>query len=325
MYQNQNIRIYVAGGYGMVGSAIIRNLQKNNFKNIFFTNRNELDFTDKSKVFDYFAKHRFDHMYIAAAKVGGIKANNDYPVDFLLDNIYIQTNLLSAAFKFNIKRVLFLGSSCIYPKFSELPIKEDCLLSGKLEPTNEYYALAKISGIKLCEAFNKQYFSNSGNDYRSIMPCNLYGIGDNYHPENSHVIPALINKFHKAKIANLSEVVVWGSGKAKREFLNVDDLADACIKFMNIEKNILKTKLPDYISHINVGSGNEISIKKLAFLIAEIINYNGQIIFDKNYHEGVHSKILNNQMIEKISWKPKISLKAGLKQSYEDYLNNHAI
>ena len=322
MSLNKNIKIFVAGGHGMVGSAIIRNLKKNNFTNIYFTNRSEVDFINKSQVFDYFDHYKFDQMFIAAAKVGGIKANNDYPVDFLLQNIYIQANLLSAAFKYNINKVLFLGSSCIYPKYSNLPIKEDCLLDGKLEPTNEFYAIAKISGIKLCEAYNKQYFSNSENDFRSIMPCNLYGIGDNYHPENSHVIPALINKFHKAKIMNLGEVIVWGSGDAKREFLYVDDLADACVKFINMEKKQLRSILPNYVSHINVGSGSEISIKQLAYIIAEIIGFNGKIIFDKNQHEGVDSKILNNQMIEKIGWKPKLNLAEGLKKVYEDYLLN---
>jgi len=322
MNVDKNQSIFVAGATGMVGSAIVRNLKINGFKNIFYTNRKQLDFTNKIQVYKYFKKYRFDQLYIAAAKVGGIKANNDYPVDFLLENISIQTNLLSAAYEFKIKNVLFLGSSCIYPKHSKQPIKEQYLLNGKLEETNEFYAIAKISGIKLCEAYNKQYLKNSNFEFRSIMPCNLYGIGDNYNPNQSHVIPALIHKFHLAKKNNFQNVNVWGSGNAKREFLYVDDLANACIKFINLDKKYIKKKLNDYVSFINVGSGQEITIKKLAYLIAELVQFKGKILFNKNEHEGVNRKLLNNEMINRIGWRPTTSLKEGLKISYKDYLNS---
>ena len=321
MTPNKNIKIFVAGASGMVGSSIIRELKKQKFNNIYFTNRKELDFTNQQMVNNYFNKHNFDQLYIAAAKVGGIKANNDNPADFLLENLLIQTNLISAAYHSKIKRVLFLGSSCIYPKNSKQPIKERYLMNGQLEPTNEAYALAKITGIKLCEFLNKQYFKNTNIDFRSIMPCNLYGKGDNYNVEESHVIPALIHKFHTAKIKNLEIVNIWGTGKARREFLYVDDLSRACLKFVNLDKKQIERVIPNYSSHINIGSGEEISIKNLSKIISDLIGYNGKLVFDKNQHEGVPKKLLSNQMISKLKWKPRVSLMRGLKYSYNDYLS----
>lgn len=318
---NLDAKIFVAGAYGMVGSSIIRKLKEKKFKNIFYTKRKDLDFSNQSAVNDYFKSNKYDQIYIAAAKVGGIKANNDNPVEFLQENLLIQTNLISAAFTNKILKVLFLGSSCIYPKFSEQPIKEEYLLNGPLETTNEAYALAKITGIKLCEAYNqKSSINNLEYEFKSLMPCNLYGVGDNYNYKESHVIPALISKFHKAKILKQPKVNVWGSGVARREFLYVDDLAEASILFLNTSIKEIYKKLPSYKTYINVGSGEEVSIKELSEIISSIVNYKGDIIFDISQHEGVQRKLLDSTLIKKLNWSHKINLREGIKLSYNDYL-----
>ncbi len=312
-------RIFVAGHRGMVGSSICDQLSKDN--DLILKSREELDLIDQSAVNSFFASNKINQVYIAAAKVGGIYANNTYPAEFIYQNIMIQTNIIHAAFKNGIKDLLFLGSSCIYPKNSNQPISEDSLLSGFLEPTNEPYATAKIAGIKLCESYNRQYGKSHGINYKSIMPTNLYGPGDNYHPENSHVIPALIRRFHEAKEENKENVVIWGTGKPLREFLHVDDMADASIFIMNKNMKMLEENNP-MCSHINVGSGEEVSIKDLAILISNIIGYQGKISFDKTKPDGIMRKLLNSKKINDLGWKPKISLQKGIKNTYENYKAN---
>lgn len=314
-------KIFVAGHNGMVGSAIVRLLlkKKKNFK-LITKNRNELNLTNQQSVKNFFKKEKIDQVYLAAAKVGGILANNSYPANFIYENLMIEANIINAAFESGTKRLLFLGSSCIYPKFSSQPIKEKELLTGILEPTNEPYSIAKIAGIKLCESYNRQYGKKYGIDYRSIMPTNLYGPGDNYDLENCHVIPALIRKFHEAKINNFSKVLVWGSGRQKREFLYVDDLAEASVKLMNIKKKIYYKNRDMMCSHINVGSGSDLSIKELANLIKKITQYKGKIEFDVSKPDGMKKKFLNNKKILSFGWKPKYSLEVGLQKTYKDFL-----
>ena len=312
-------KIYVAGHNGMVGSAILRILEKKKDAHIIVKRRAELDLTNQASVQDFFAKEKPDQVYIASAKVGGIYANNVYPAEFIYENIMIEANIIHAAFLNGVKKLLFLGSSCIYPKFAQQPMKEEYLLTGLLESTNEPYAIAKIAGIKLCESYNRQYGENYGIDYRSVMPTNLYGIGDNYHPENSHVIPALIRKFHEAKTRHDPKVTVWGTGTAKREFLYVDDLARACVYVMNLSKERFLQNTKQTSNLINVGSGSDLSIEELAKIIKEMIAYKGQIEFDANKPDGMPRKLLDSQRINYLGWKPEVSLKDGLAKTYEDF------
>ena len=314
------IKIFVAGHKGMVGSAIIRCLLKKNKKfDIITKNRNKLDLTNQQSVKNFFKKEKIDQIYLTAAKVGGILANSTYP-SFIFENLMIEANIINSAFESGVKRLLFFGSSCIYPKFSNQPIKENDLLTGSLEPTNEPYSIAKIAGIKLCESYNRQYGKKYGIDYRSIMPTNLYGPGDNYNLKDCHVIPALIRKFHEAKTKKLPKVLVWGSGNQKREFLHVDDLADASFKIMNLEKKIYYKNIDLMCSHINVGFGSDLSIKALANLVKKITQYKGKIEFDTSKPDGMKKKLLNNKKILSYGWKPKYSLEEGLKRTYRDFL-----
>ena len=312
-------KIFIAGHKGMVGSAITR-LLKNQDVEIIAKDRSELDLLNQQDVQKFFEREKIDQVYLAAAKVGGIHANNSYPADFIYQNLMVQTNVIHSAFVNGVKKLLFLGSSCIYPKNANQPMKEDELLIGKLEPTNEPYAIAKIAGIKMCESYNRQYGTSHGIDYRSIMPTNLYGPGDNYHPENSHVIPGLIYKFHKAKINNLESVTIWGTGTPKREFLYVDDLAQAAIHVMNVDKKIYEEQITSLSSHINVGSEQELTIKELAEIIKEVIDFKGTINFDSSKPDGSTRKLLNSERINKLGFKPKIDLKEGLIKTYQDYL-----
>lgn len=315
----KKLNIYIAGHNGMVGSALLRILKRNSNYNLITKTKNELDLLDQSKVKLFFNKKKIDYVYLAAAKVGGIYANNKYPANFIYENLTIQNNIIHSAYENKIKRLLFLGSSCIYPKNIQQPMKESFLLNGKLEMTNEPYAIAKIAGIKMCESYNRQYRYL---DFRSIMPSNLYGPGDNYHPKNSHVIPGLINRFHNAKIKNHSKVSVWGSGKVKREFLFVDDMASAAIHVMDMKKSLYRSITESYQSHINVGSGADITISSLAKKISDVIGYKGKIIFDKKYPDGVKQKLLDSSLIKNSKWYPKTTLDEGINLAYNEYLKN---
>ena len=319
----KNSKIFIAGHKGMVGAAILKELKKQSYNNLVVKDHKELDLTNQSKVLSFFKKQKFNEVYVAAAKVGGIYANNQKPGEFLFENLMIQTNIIHASFLSGVKKLLFLGSSCIYPKNANQPIDESQLLKGYLEPTNEPYAIAKIAGIKLCASYNRQYGESHKIDYRCVMPTNLYGPGDNYHIENSHVIPALILKFHEAKIKNSPKVLVWGSGKPKREFLFVDDLAKACVFLMSLDKKKYYQHTCPIHGHINVGSGQELTIKDLAIQIKKIVNYNGLIEYDKNKPDGMMRKFLNSDKIKNLGWKPKISLKTGLSKTYDNYLLNY--
>lgn len=312
-------KIFVAGHRGMVGSAILRYLNNLNNK-IIIADRKKLDLLDFKKVNNFIKRHKPDQIYIAAAKVGGIKANNDMPARFIYENLTITTNLIHAAYLNNIKKLLFLGSSCIYPKKSIVPIKEKYLLSGYLEKTNEAYAIAKIAGVKMCEAYNREY-RHLKLDYRSIMPCNLYGPGDNFSPNFGHVIPSLVYKIHKAKKEKRKKIVLWGDGTPKREFLHVDDLARGSIFLMNISKNKFYQSRGN--EQLNIGSGKEITIKQLATIIKEILNYKGEVLFDKKNPNGTMRKVLDITEIKKLGWLPKISLKKGISELYKYYLNNN--
>jgi GDP-L-fucose synthase len=312
-------KIFIAGHKGMVGSAITRILKNQNVE-ILTKDRTELDLLNQQDVQKFFGHVKIDQVYLAAAKVGGIYANNNYPADFIYENLMLQTNVIHSAFINGVKELLFLGSSCIYPKYANQPMKEDDLLAGKLESTNESYAIAKIAGIKMCESYNRQYGKRHGINYRSIMPTNLYGPGDNYHPENSHVIPGLIYRFHKAKINNLESVTIWGTGTPKREFLYVDDLAQAAIHVMNVDKKIYNEQISSLSSHINVGSEQELTIKELAETIKEVTNFKGKINFDSSKPDGSLRKLLNSERINKLGFKPKTDLKEGLIKTYQDYI-----
>ncbi len=317
---DKNIKIYIAGHNGMVGSSIYRCLRKIGYDNLLTASRNELDLTNQLAVHNFFKKNRPDHVFLAAAKVGGIQANRTYPAEFIYSNLMVETNVIHQSFLHGVKRLLFLGSSCIYPRLSSQPIAEGALLTGQLEPTNEPYAIAKIAGIKLCESYNRQY-KDLGIDYRSIMPTNLYGPNDNYDPNNSHVIPALIHKIHKAKIEN-TDVVLWGTGRARREFLYVDDLAEAAIGFSFMNKDKYDSITEPMCSHVNVGYGDDIEISELATLIAETIGFQGKIIFDTTYPDGTPKKLMNSSKISAIGWEPKINLRTGLVLAYDDYIKN---
>jgi GDP-L-fucose synthase len=314
-------KIFVAGHNGMVGSAICRILKKQDLI-ILTKEKNELDLLNQESVKNFFKNNQIDQIYLAAAKVGGINANNTYPAQFIYENLMIQSNIIHSAFKSGIKKLLFLGSSCIYPKNANQPISEEELLNGKLESTNEPYAIAKIAGIKLCESYNRQYGEKYNIDYRSVMPTNLYGQGDNYHPENSHVIPALIYRFNFAKNNNLPKINIWGTGKPKREFLHVDDLAKACILVMNLQKDIFVKEIFPQSCHINVGSGFEVSISDLAKMIKEIIGYKGSISFDTTKPDGTMRKLLDSSRIHNFGFKPEIRLKEGLLKTIKDYIEH---
>jgi GDP-L-fucose synthase len=311
-------KIYVAGHLGMVGSAIIRELESQGQTNIVVRTRAALDLTDQQAVKAFFSFEKPDQVYLAAAKVGGIHANNTYPAEFIYDNLMVQANVIHGAWQADVKKLLFLGSSCIYPKAVRQPMKEDALLTGALEPTNEPYAVAKIAGIKLCESYNRQY----GVDYRSVMPTNLFGVGDNYHPENSHVIPALIRRFHEAKISKVSEVVIWGTGSPMREFLYVDDMAAASVYLMNLDKDIYAQHTEPMLSHINVGYGSDLTIKALAQIISEVVGYQGCISFDVTKPDGSPRKLMDSSRLNALGWRVKVSLKEGLAKAYQDYLAN---
>lgn len=314
-------KIFVAGHNGMVGSSIIRNLdpQKNT---ILTKSRKELDLSNQSDVRSFLNDVNPDQIYIAAAKVGGIYANNEYPAEFIYNNLMIACNLIHEAYRAGVKKILNIGSSCIYPRDSIQPIKEEYLLTGDLELTNEPYAIAKIAAIKMCESYNRQY-SDLGYDYRSIMPTNLYGYGDNYHEQNSHVIPGLIRRFNEAKRLNKKTISVWGTGKPKREFMFVDDIARAAIMVMNIDKSSYHNITKIRCSHINAGSGIEVSIKELAEMIADITGFSGQIIFDDTKPDGTPLKLMDSSKLKNLGWKPQVSLYEGLQITNEDYLKNN--
>jgi GDP-L-fucose synthase len=315
-------KIFVAGHKGMVGSALAR-LLKDQDVEIITKDRTELDLLNQGSVQKFFEHEKIDQVYLAAAKVGGIHANNSYPADFIYENLMIQTNVIHSAFLNGVKKLLFLGSSCIYPKYANQPMKEEELLTGKLEPTNEPYAIAKIAGIKMCESYNRQYGKSHGIDYRSIMPTNLYGPGDNYHPEKSHVIPGLIYRFHDAKINNLENVTIWGTGTPKREFLYVDDLAEASIRVMNLDKKIYDEQISSVSSHINIGSGKELTIKELGETIKEVIGFKGKIQFDCSKPDGSLRKMLDSERINKLGFKPKTDFKEGLVKTYQEYIKTY--
>ncbi len=314
-------KIYVAGHRGMVGSAIVRTLQAQGLTNIVTRTHAELDLTDQAAVRNFFAAEIPDHVYLAAAKVGGIHANNTYPAEFIYQNLMIEANIIQASHASDVQKLLFLGSSCIYPKAVPQPMREDALLTGVLESTNEPYAIAKIAGIKLCESYNRQY----RRDYRSVMPTNLYGPGDNYHPENSHVIPALIRRFHEAKQNNAPTVTIWGSGTPKREFLFVDDMAAASVHVMNLDKTTYDQHTQPMLSHINVGCGYDITIKELAETISEVIGYQGEITFEPSKPDGTPRKLMDSSRLNALGWHANVSLEDGLGLAYADFKKNHAI
>ena len=319
MSKDLNQKIYVAGHRGMVGSAIVRNLQTKGCTNIVTRTHAELDLTDQQAVKTFFEQEKPDHVYLAAAKVGGIHANNTFPAEFIYDNLMVQNNVIHHAFLSGVRKLLFLGSSCIYPKLAPQPMSEDALLTGKLEPTNEPYAVAKIAGIKMCESYNRQYGLSHGLDYRSVMPTNLYGPGDNYHPENSHVIPALIRRFHEAKVSNAPEVVIWGTGTPRREFLYVDDMAAASVFVMQLDKATYDSQTEPMQSHINVGSGNDVTINELAYAVAKATGYVGQISFDPTKPDGAPRKWMDSGRLNRLGWAPKVNLEAGLVQAYQAF------
>jgi GDP-L-fucose synthase len=322
---NLNQKIYVAGHRGMVGSAIVRQLRSQGFENLILRPHSELDLTNQQQVGNFFLQEKPDQVYLAAARVGGIFANNKFPGEFIYENLMIQSNVIHQAFLNGVKKLLFLGSSCIYPRLAPQPISEDFLLTGKLEPTNEPYALAKIAGIKMCESYNRQYGNSHQLDYRSVMPTNLYGPGDNYHPENSHVIPALLRRYHEAKINQCNEVVIWGTGSPRREFLYVDDLARACIFVMELPKASYDQVTDPMQSHLNVGFGSDMTILELANIIASIVGYSGKTVFDLTKLEGPPRKIIQTHRLNNLGWKPKVDILEGLKKAYIDFciLNHH--
>ena len=316
-------KIYIAGHRGMVGSAIIRILQAQGYTNFITRTHAELDLINQAAVRDFFESEKPDQVYLAAAKVGGIHANNTYPAEFIYSNLMVQANVIDAAFNNGVKKLLFLGSSCIYPKLVKQPMSEDALLTGTLEPTNEPYAVAKIAGIKLCESYNRQYGESHGVDYRSVMPTNLYGEGDNYHPENSHVIPAMIRRFHEAKVNGVPSISIWGTGTPRREFLYVDDMAAAAVHVMNLDKSIYDEHTQPMLSHINVGVGHDLTIAELAKTIGKVIGYEGQIEFDSTKPDGTPRKLMDSTRLNNLGWQAKINLQDGLALTYNDFLKTN--
>ncbi len=312
----KNSKIYIAGHNGLVGSAIWRVLRNEGYTGLIGRTHSEMDLQSQSAVEDFFRNERPDYVFLAAAKVGGIYANNTYPADFIYDNIQIQNNVIHSAYKYSVRKLMFLGSSCIYPKYATQPMDEGQLLTGKLEPTNEPYAIAKIAGIIMCQSYNRQY----GTEFVSVMPTNLYGPGDNYHPDNSHVIPGLIRRFHEAKNRNLPEVVVWGTGKPMREFLYNEDMARACIFIM---KNYTVKGMSDGGQHVNIGSGIEVSIKQLAETIKEVVGYQGNLIFDNSKPDGTPRKLLDVSRLHAMGWKHSVELKDGLITAYKDFVERY--
>jgi len=312
-------KIFVAGHRGMVGSAIVRELERKEHTNFVVRTHSELDLTNQSAVQHFFETERPCEVYLAAARVGGIHANNTYPAQFIYENLMIQNNVIHQAFKAGVQKLLFLGSSCIYPKLAPQPMSEDALLSGKLEPTNEPYAIAKIAGIKMCESYNRQYGQSHGIDYRSVMPTNLYGPGDNYHSENSHVIPALIRRFHEAKINQLNKVVIWGTGNPRREFLYVDDLARASVFVMGLSKERYEQVTAPMQSHLNVGVGSDMTIAELANIIAEVIQYSGKIVFDPTKPDGSPRKLIQSTRLNDLGWQAQINIREGIEKAYADF------
>ncbi len=317
-------KIYIAGHRGMVGSAIMRTLEQLGHTNFVTRTHNELELTNQEAVRKFFETERPDQVYLAAAKVGGIHANNTYPAEFIYSNLMVQANVIDAAFNNGVKKLLFLGSSCIYPKLAKQPMSEDALLTGLLEPTNEPYAIAKIAGIKLCESYNRQYGGSHGVDYRSVMPTNLYGVGDNYHPENSHVIPAMIRRFHEAKANNSPTVKIWGTGTPLREFLYVDDMAAASTYVMNLDKVIYDKHTHPMLSHINVGIGHDLTIAELAKTISNVVGYKGQIEFDSSKPDGSPRKLMDSSRLNNLGWQAKINMEEGLTLAYQDFLKNYS-
>ena len=316
---DKSAKIYVAGHRGMVGSAIVRVLDAQGYSYIVVRERSELDLTNQAAVLDFFQTEKPDQVYLAAAKVGGIHANNTYPAEFIYENLMIEANVIHSAFLSGVKKLLFLGSSCIYPREAKQPMKEGALLSGHLEPTNEPYAIAKIAGMKLCESYNRQYGKAHGVDYRSVMPTNLYGPGDNYHPENSHVIPGLIRRFHEAKVNEDPKVVVWGTGRPRREFLYVDDMARASVHVMNLNVATYQAHTQAMCCHVNVGSGEELSIAELAETIKSVVGYQGVIEFDTSKPDGIPRKLMDSRRLNNLGWRPAVSLEQGLAQAYEAF------
>ena len=312
--------VFVAGHRGMVGSAVVRRLQALGYRNILTAGRDVVDLVDQQAVQRFFDERAIDQVYLAAARVGGIHANNTYPAEFIYQNLMIEANLVHAAHAHGVQRLLFLGSSCIYPKLAEQPMREEALLTGLLEPTNEPYAIAKIAGIKLCESYNRQY----GRDFRSVMPTNLYGPGDNYHPENSHVIPALLLRFHEAVQRGDCEVVIWGSGTPRREFLHVDDMAAACVHVMELDEAVLRDHTRPMLSHINVGTGEDCTIRELAETVARVTGFTGRLVFDTDKPDGAPRKLLDVSRLAALGWRPQIGLEEGLCDAYAWYVENRA-
>ena len=311
-----NDKIYIAGHRGLVGSAIVRQLEKSGFTNLLMHTHKELDLTNQAQVQNFFQHEKPDYVILAAAKVGGIHANNTYPADFIYQNIMIEANVINSAYENEVKRLLFLGSTCIYPKAVEQPMREDALLTGVLEPTNEPYALAKIAGIKLCESYNRQH----GTDFRSVMPTNLYGVNDNFHLENSHVIPALMRRFHEAKVNNDSEVVVWGTGNAMREFLYVDDMAAASLFILELDEKTYQANTQPMLSHINIGTGKDVTIREMAETMKDVVGFGGKLTFDITRLDGSPRKLIDVSRLSNMGWQYTIDLKSGLEKTYEWYL-----
>lgn len=309
----------------MVGGAIVRTLLATGENTLVTRTHAELDLTDQSAVRDFFALEKPDQVYLAAAKVGGIHANNTYPAEFIYENLMMEANIIDAAFRSGTRKLLFLGSSCIYPRLAEQPMREDALLTGTLEPTNEPYAIAKIAGIKLCESYNRQYGASHGVDYRSAMPTNLYGPGDNYHPENSHVIPALIRRFHEAKESKAPNVAIWGSGTPRREFLYVDDMAAACVHVMNLDKAVYDQHTQPMNSHLNIGCGHDVTIRELAETIRKVVGYAGDITFDATKPDGAPRKLMDNTRVHQLGWQAKVTLEEGLALAYQDFLKTPSL
>ncbi|WP_292959263.1 GDP-L-fucose synthase [Neptuniibacter sp. UBA6509] len=310
--------VFVAGHRGMVGSAICRQLASDPSIEVITATRDQLDLVSQTDVAAFFTENKIDQVYLAAAKVGGIWANNEYPAEFIYQNLMIQNNIIHSAYVAGVKELLFLGSSCIYPKLAEQPMQEKALLTGTLEPTNEPYAIAKIAGIKMCESYNRQY----GVDYRSVMPTNLYGENDNFHPENSHVIPALMRRFHEAKLANDEEVVVWGTGKPMREFLHVDDMAAASIFVMNADKAVYDENTEVMLSHLNVGTGEDCTIAEMALTMADVVGFKGEVVFDSTKPDGTPRKLMDVSKLNALGWKHSITLRDGLAMTYDWFLQH---